>query len=115
MGDTLTFESEELIQDNFDEYLDGSSKGSNCATCLDTHKQFCWRWPGEMGRGRVSYIKLRDGLSLSIGSTLFNEPVQISFDNWHVPLTFSYGVSGNIKYTVTPHSSPLFERSRPAA
>ena len=50
--------------------------------------------------GSLCHIKLRDGLTLSIGYVLFNESIRMSFDNWTYPLTFTYGVSGTVVYTI---------------
>ncbi|PIE71738.1 MAG: hypothetical protein CSA22_01195 [Deltaproteobacteria bacterium] len=100
MGNRSIFKLEELIRDDFEEYLGGIRDFSNCAACLDAYNPVCLQWSEELGTGFVSHIKLRDGLTLSIGSALFHEPVQIHFDSWHVPLTFSYGISGSVHYTI---------------
>ncbi len=99
MENAAVLDLEELIQGDFDEYLGGTRDFRNCKNDFDSHKPFCWQWPEEMGDGFFSHINLRDGLSLSMGSARFHEPVQIHFDNWHFPLVFSYCISGNMKYT----------------
>ncbi len=99
MENAALLDLEELIRQDFDEYLGGTRDFTNCKTSPDASRNFTWQWPEEMGQGFFSHIRLKDGLSLSIGSARLHEPVQIHFDSWHFPLVFSYCISGNMKYT----------------
>ncbi len=98
MGNAATLHLEELIRQDFDEYLGGTRDFTDSRADLNTHKHFSWQWPKEMGDVFFSHIRLKHGLSLSMGSAFLHEPVQMSFDNWHFPLVFSYCISGNMKY-----------------
>jgi len=99
MENTATFDFGELIRDDFEEYLGGTRDLRNCEKYLNDYKTFCWQWPEEIGDGFLNQTKLRDGLILGIGKVLFNERIHMSFDSWNFPLTFTYGVSGNMQYT----------------
>jgi AraC family transcriptional activator of pyochelin receptor len=99
MENTATFDFGELIRDDFKEYLGGTRDLRDCEKYLDEYKSFCWQWPDEIGDGFLCQTKLRDGLILGIGKVLFNERIHMSFDTRTFPLTFTYGVSGNMQYT----------------
>ncbi len=90
---------EELIRDDFDDYLGGTRDFSQSAAYLNLHTNFCWQWSEDIGEICFSHIKLREGLSLSMGSALLHESVHINFGSWCLPLAFSYCASGNIQYT----------------
>jgi len=72
----------------------------NADPYLDDCNSLFWRWNEEIGDGSMCHIKLRDGLTIGIGDVRFNKSVHMSFDDWAYPLTFTYGVSGHMAYTI---------------
>ncbi len=101
MKDTTILKFEELIRDDLEKYLGGRRDLRNADTYLDDCRSIFWQWNEEdIASGSLYHIKLRDGLTLGIGYLLFNEPIYMRFDNWTYPLTFTYGLSGNVTYDI---------------
>ena len=59
-----------------------------------------WRWPDGIGDGFISFIKLKPGLMLGIGSYRIIKNIEVSFEFKHFPVIFGFTVSGNISSTV---------------
>jgi AraC family transcriptional activator of pyochelin receptor len=70
-----------------------------CQRCKDGFETY-WEWPGEIGNGFLSLIKLRPGLMLGIGNYRLSENISFDYEIKSSILSIGFSVSGNMVYTV---------------
>lgn len=68
---------------------------------VDTKKfEKHWQWPEELGNGSLSFIQIRPGFSLKIGSYQLKENIDVCFELTSAPLTLEFCVAGELRQSL---------------